>query len=83
MGSMRVRRENSRPRVLNVVTGSTASVNASYQVSDCEVSSQAVYQKLKGSELLIMRKIDHENSPNKLLIIRRKPQKQVKSPDFA
>ena len=33
-----------------VVSGATKSVNASYQDSDCEVSSQAVYDKLKGVE---------------------------------
>lgn len=33
-----------------VITGSKASVHAAYQASDCEVSRQAVYDKLKGVE---------------------------------
>ena len=33
-----------------VVSGASHSVNASYQMSNCEVSSQAVYDKLKGVE---------------------------------
>jgi len=33
-----------------VITGSKASVNAAHQASDCEMSRQAVYDKLKGVE---------------------------------
>lgn len=33
-----------------VISGSKASVNASHQASDCELSRQAVYDKLKGIE---------------------------------